>query len=309
MGEKCCRMEPVIDPSSKKIICLKEMNKRYFIQIFNCNLETSNEVEINPNLFTLTYLSQISLDNVLYLIGEELHKAGELECPKSSFIVINPVSSPVTIKFELPPKTSHKNPSLCFNNKEELYVIGGYSSKSCEMFNINNKVWTELPDLPNERYGCNIVALKSGIIILYGGIDSSNPRNLINTVLLYNRETNTGWEPISIFPDNSDNYYLNKHFCGVTVYKNIIWIIGGINNLTNQKTDEILTINCDNPKKIELSGIRLASKAQFPTFFSSCFNNNLMYLYDEDDFKIHKIDINYSNSEKIDFYRTKDIEE
>ena len=30
---------------------------------------------------------------------------------------------------------------------------------------------------------------------------------------------------------------------------------------------------------------------------------------DEEDFKIHKIDINHSNSEKIDFYRSKDIEE
>ena len=309
MGAHCCRIEPMIDPSSKKIICLKEMNKRYFIQIFNCNSETSNEVEINPNLFTLKYLSQISLDNILYLIGEELHKTSELECPVSSFIVINSVSSPITIKFELPPKTSHKNPSLCFNNKEELYVIGGYGTKSCEMFNIKNKVWTELPDLPNERYGCNIVALNSRSIILYGGIDSSNPNNLTNTVLLYNRETNTGWEPLLISPDDRDNYYLNKHFCGVTMYKNSIWIIGGINNLTNKKTDEILTINCDNPEKIEQSGISLVSKAQFPTIFSSCFNNNLLYLYDEEDFKIHKIDINHSNSEKIDFYRSKDIEE
>ena len=155
------------------------------------------------------------------------------------------------------------------------------------MFNIKNKVWTELPDLPNERYGCNIVALNSRSIILYGGIDSSNPNNLTNTVLLYNRETNTGWEPLLISPDDRDNYFLNKHFCGVTMYKNSIWIIGGI----------------------EQSGINLFSKAQFPTIFSSCFNNNLLYLYDEEDFKIHKIDINNSNSEKIDFYRSKDIEE
>ena len=53
MGAQCCRNEPIIDPTSTKIICLKESNQRYFIHIFDCNSETSNEIEINPNLFDI----------------------------------------------------------------------------------------------------------------------------------------------------------------------------------------------------------------------------------------------------------------
>ena len=88
MGAQCCRNEPIIDPTSTKIICLKESNQRYFIHIFDCNSETSNEIEINPNLFDIKNLSQISQDNTLFLLGQD-----NTETESSSIFIV--ISSPI----------------------------------------------------------------------------------------------------------------------------------------------------------------------------------------------------------------------
>lgn len=293
MGAQCCRSEPIIDPTSTKIICLKESNHRYFIHIFDCNSETSNEIEINPNLFDIKNLSQIYQDNTLYLIGQD---STETE-PSSIFIVINTIQSPISINFEQPPIHIHNRPSLCFYSDEELYVIGGINSTQCEMYSIKEKKWNELPQLPSERYGCSVVSVKENhSIILYGGGKDDN-----DDILIYNKEKQ--WEILTKI-----DIQLKRSFTGISSYNNTIFIFGGVDSTTNESSDEIISVNMNKVDNIEKYPMKMSKKSKWEKMFSYGCYNGVFYLFDEESFAIYKVDINYHKSEVIDFYHGKDME-
>ena len=205
MGTQCCASESVIDVSPYKIICLVIQNEQYYIRMFSCVNEFSNEIIINPNLFNPKGLSQISNGNVLYLVGSENNEDNNTNHNEivSTFISIDVLLQPITISIELPPNDIHTNPCLVLSyDKEELYVIGGYNTMKCEYFSFKDAKWIVMPSLPNVRFNCNVACVNDSIVV-YGGYKDNEMKEFDDSLILYDK-MKIEWETIATIELNKN---------------------------------------------------------------------------------------------------------
>lgn len=300
MGAQCCSSDPPQDLKASKIICVKEKNSSYFLQFFNCELEITSESEMNPTLFQIENLSQISIEGTLYLIGINTARNSiysttsehSSNYSQTSFISINTNSSPVTITFEISPLYNHDNPSLCTSNdNEDIFCVGGQNSDECERYSIKDNKWYTLPKLPEVLNGCSSLYFENKIIVYQG-----------NKVFKLNFEPNNdysrgNWEILCEIKEIS---YFRKFSHISMIGRNLI-IFGGVNSL-GQETDDIISVNIDDPEKVEKTEIKLAKNVKFGKIFNISFLDGSIFMFDEEEFQIHKIDFHHKTSQCIDFY-------
>ena len=129
-------------------------------------------------------------------------------------------------------KYSHWNHSMIAEN-EKIYVIGGYNSNKCEVYDIANKTWNELPDLLAKERQRTMLFIQNNFLYSFMGMTQNGILDTVERLNLDNLEA--GWENINIV----NNDYINLKFYGAGIISmkksNKIFFIGGKKEKKNKE--------------------------------------------------------------------------
>ena len=121
-------------------------------------------------------------------------------------------------------KYSHWNHSMIAEN-EKVYVIGGFNSNKCEVYDIAKKTWNELPDLLAKERQRSMLFIENNFLYCFMGLTQNGIIDSVERLNLDNLEA--GWENVNII--NSGE--INLKFYGAGIIRmnksNKIFFIGG----------------------------------------------------------------------------------
>ena len=279
--------------------------------MFDVENESSKEIKLNMRFIKLDGLSQINLDNKLYLCG--LSGVKNEKFNGSSFICIDPALEPAQITFLVYSKFPHYYPSL-LDAYLHLIVIGGHKNLHCEMFHKEKKTWNELADLPEERYNCNLAYdYKKNMVYLFGGFNSAENRVCTSILKLSIKKLQNTWETIVVVPNMYSN--TQKIFSCVCNHNNgNIFILGGKSNVSDNSchqhqidvSDEIMEWEFGQKNfNFIKSPLRLSKNSTFSSVRHSIEFNGYHYMIDDDNL-IHKLSVNEKKSYVYAFDNTEE---
>ena len=126
----------------------------------------------------------------------------------------------------------HWNHSM-IADKEKVYVIGGYNSNKCEVYDIQAKAWSELPDLLSPERQRSMLFIEKNFLYCFMGLSQNGMLDSVERLNLDNIKT--GWERINI--DNSENLILKFYGAGIIRMseENKILFIGGKKENSNEE--------------------------------------------------------------------------
>ena len=218
--------------------CLKEMAKPIIgtnqIQLFspsnqkiirkNTNL---NREEHGYNLFP-EGCRHILINDNLYIIGGTNH----VRVPISIVLVYN--ISLGTVKRISDLNTAHSYHTVEYlDNYDCILCIGGENSSSCEIMNLENQKWYQLPSLNAPRANCNIYFnnVNSELFVLFGicGIISEKFNNYTDSIeVLPLNDISQGWIRVDYYKTPGLNLKVN--YCMTIPFtRNQLLIYGGSN--------------------------------------------------------------------------------
>lgn len=263
-------------------------------------------------------MTQIFIENKLFIFGSPTNKSIDyfINCSNtkqtkllrknsldkysfnSSFMYsINIFSNPLKLEYEVNSQYIHYYPTLCILRNEYVVAIGGFGTKKCEYYirlsEKNSKKWKELPELPEERFGCNCLCDNtSNNIYVFGGYNPELQKNCVSVFKL-NMNNAVKWDTILVM-NNSEK--LGRQFSCVIKKDNGHWIFIGGNNDDQKATDNIIDININNSRRIEAKDKEykeLISNMVFESLRLGCENlNGDMFIFDGNDtntvYKINK---------------------
>ena len=159
-------------------------------------------------------------ENCLYFTGGQdyIKEAGKL------FISISKNPHSQNAK-KLPlMKYSHWNHSM-IAEKDKIYVIGGYNSNKCEVYDITKKTWNEMPDLIAKERQRSMLFVEKNFLYCFMGLSQTGILDSIERINIDNIDA--GWETIIVDPTND----INLKFYGAGIIRmnqaNKIFFIGG----------------------------------------------------------------------------------
>ena len=126
----------------------------------------------------------------------------------------------------------HWNHSM-IADKEKIYVIGGYNSNKCEVYDIQAKAWNELPDLLSPERQRSMLFIEKNFLYCFMGLSQNGMLDSVERLNLDN--TQKGWERINV--DNSENLILKFYGAGIIRMsdENKILFIGGKKENNNEE--------------------------------------------------------------------------
>ena len=126
----------------------------------------------------------------------------------------------------------HWNHSM-IADKEKIYVIGGYNSNKCEVYDIQAKTWSELPDLLSPERQRSMLFIEKSFLYCFMGLSQNGMLDSVERLNLDN--TQKGWERINV--DNSENLILKFYGAGIIRMsdENKILFIGGKKENNNEE--------------------------------------------------------------------------
>ena len=159
-------------------------------------------------------------ENYFYFSGgqEYIKEAGKLFLSLSKNInVENAEKLPLM-------KHSHSNHSMIAENGK-IYVIGGYNSNKCEVYDISNKTWNELPDLLAKERQRSMLFIENKYLYCFMGLTQNGIIDTVERINLVNLEA--GWEKVNVV--NNDEINLKFYGAGIIRKNNAnkIYFIGG----------------------------------------------------------------------------------
>ncbi len=299
MGIYCKKSSPPPNTSSHKIHKIKSnllKNKENKFEFLTFDI-IEEKIYINKIKFhiitSLKGLSQLNQENSIFLCG------GLNEKPYSgSFLIrINyNIIMENSIKFLINSQYVHEYPSMLYIGDNLIIIIGGKNQIKCECFDYEYNKWSNLPDLPEERYLCSLCLDNAKkYVYLFGGFNNNLKCNIGN-ILRMDIYEQLYWEKILI-KDNDSKCYLMKNSCGTFAFNNDILILGGENNFGNL-TNDIIKYDIKNNLVLKIA-FSLQKNGKF-TNQSGVNVNDLYFVFFDDDDYIHKIysdDINYLDND------------
>ena len=171
-------------------------------------------------------------------------------------------------------KNPHWNHSM-IGDKEKIYVIGGYNSNKCEVYDIQAKTWSELPDLLSPERQRSMLFIEKNFLYCFMGTSQNGILDTTERLNLDN--TQAGWERINI--DNSDNLNLKFYGAGIIRMKeeNKLLFIGGKKESNNEEVYKrsIYEFSFDD-FKMTLSDFKIENDLDFV--------ENILYQIDDTDY-------------------------
>jgi hypothetical protein len=131
-------------------------------------------------------------------------------------------------------KYSHWNHSMIANNGK-IYVIGGYNTNKCEVYDIEKKTWSELPELVSKERQKSMLFIDKNKLYCFMGLSQSGILDSVEVLDLIN--PNSGW--VNLIVDNSEEVNLRFYGAGIIKKKgsNKIIFIGG--KKLNKKKEQV----------------------------------------------------------------------
>ena len=220
--------------------CLKEMAKPIIgtnqIQLFSPSNQNQKIIRKNTNLNREEHgyslfpegCRHILIDDNLYIIGGTNH----VRVPISIVLVYN--ISLGTLKRISDLNTAHSYHTVEFlDNYDCILCIGGENSSSCEIMNLENKKWYQLPSLNSPRANCNIYFnnVNSELFVLFGicGIMCEKVNNYTDSIeVLPLNDISQGWIRVDYYKTPGLNLKVN--YCMTIPFtSNQLLIYGGSN--------------------------------------------------------------------------------
>ena len=304
MGVKCCRPSGAFNPESKKITQLSnatpnEAEQGTPLLIVDIEEERIFRSKVSLRIVSsIKGMSQLNIDNSLYLCGSE----SESTLGAYMINIDNTKSTNSDVKFLVNAQYPHVNPSMIAIPSNSILVIGGKKQIKCEKFDITNSKWKYIPELPEERYKCNLfIDANSKYVYLFGGFCSELGRNC-DDILRMKLDTQMIWERISI---REGAELLSKTSSGIIRDKDeekkskVVYILGGKDN-QKELCDSIVEFDMKKRKARRIK-TQLKYKAKFVNQMGVNVDKNTYVLIDKKG-NIHTMNFNdfslYSEEEE-----------
>ena len=304
MGVKCCRPSGAFNPESKKILQLSnaqqdEPSLGTPLLIVDVEEERIFRTKVSLRIVqSIKGMSQLNIDNSLYLCGSE----SESTLGAYMINIDNTKSTNSDVKFLVNAQYPHVNPSMIAIPSNSILVIGGKKQIKCEKFDIMNSKWKYIPELPEERYKCNLfIDANSKYVYLFGGFCSELGRNC-DDILRMKLDTQMIWERISI---REGAELLSKTSSGIIRDKDeekkskVVYILGGKDN-QKELCDSIVEFDMKKRKARRIK-TQLKYKAKFVNQMGVNVDKNTYVLIDKKG-NIHTMNFNdfslYSEEEE-----------
>ena len=284
MGVKCCRPSGAFNPESKKIIQLSnatpnEAEQGTPLLIVDIEEERIFRSKVSLRIVSsIKGMSQLNIDNSLYLCGSE----SESTLGAYMINIDNTKSTNSDVKFLVNAQYPHVNPSMIAIPSNSILVIGGKKQIKCEKFDITNSKWKYIPELPEERYKCNLfIDANSKYVYLFGGFCSELGRNC-DDILRMKLDTQMIWERISI---REGAELLSKTSSGIIRDKDeekkskVVYILGGKDN-QKELCDSIVEFDIKKRKARRIK-TQLKYKAKFVNQMGVNVDKNTYVLIDK----------------------------
>lgn len=298
MGNHCCAEQEEVNPNSKKLIRAGYSHDQITSNSYNMNKLNNNkkpqstikiyDVENNtsksyPAKFSyfksLDSISQISIGNCLYLLGEQ----GSVDSG-SAFIYFDLASPIKIVDIRVNSIYRHYKPSLCCFKKDYLIAIGGRESVQCEIYHKITNKWRKLPDLPEERYGAGVISDdKHDSIYVFGGFNHSYKKHCKSVLKAQIKNSVTNWE--TLLAKNS-SLLARSFFSLIRLNSNDSLIILGGKTDDKSYSNTIVEYNFSS-KVANESDFTLNKPSVFDTN-TIAEHENIIYILD-DDFIVQKI--------------------
>ena len=144
---------------------------------------------------------------------------------------------------------------------KSICALGGANSRDVEIFNLEEKIWENLPELNCIREGAACCVVNETFAYCFFGYDTENSEYLTSIEKL-DLEQKDEWKLIEPYGNKS---FMKKKFCGNIHYRQNfeekIFILGGINVFGNESQDCLSYNEIDNT--IEKIGKNLPFKSSF----------------------------------------------
>ena len=304
MGVKCCRPSGAFNPESKKIIQLSnaapnEAEQGTPLLIVDIEEERIFRSKVSLRIVSsIKGMSQLNIDNSLYLCGSE----SESTLGAYMINIDNTKSTNSDVKFLVNAQYPHVNPSMLAIPSNSILVIGGKKQIKCEKFDITNSKWKYIPELPEERYKCNLfIDANSKYVYLFGGFCSELGRNC-DDILRMKLDAQMIWERISI---REGAELLSKTSSGIIRDKDeekkskVVYILGGKDN-QKELCDSIVEFDMKKRKARRIK-TQLKYKAKFVNQMGVNVDKNTYVIIDKKG-NIHTMNFNdfslYSEEEE-----------
>ena len=234
------------------------------------SIEGLSELYIKPNFFYLCGISPKKKNEGSFLFQIKINSAIDEEL--NAKILINSQSP-------------HVYPSLISDEKGQIICVGGKGQTQCELFNLFLNKWYVLPQLPEERYKCNLcIEPKKVYLYLFGGINTKKKKNdnevIEYSILRMDLIKQLVWEKI-IIKNDSKNININRHSAAFFTFlhdEDFIFLIGGEDS-QNKYLDNIIRYSI-NKNTFELTGTKLDKKAKFVNQYGIIRDEQTYYFID-----------------------------
>lgn len=170
--------------------------------------------------------------------GKSENKDGEIE-ELTDFFALRRTEERSFEIVQLPPMQESKSNHCMFEIEyiNSICALGGSDSKDVEIFDLENKNWSSLPDLNEVREGAVSCVVNLSFIYCFYGYDSKESKYL-TSIEKMDLDSRDEWKLLNPFGNQT---FMKRKFCCSVCYRrnfedNII-IVGGINVLNNESLD------------------------------------------------------------------------
>ena len=193
----------------------------------------------------LNFSVYINANNLLYISGG---KTKDDKC-KNTFYKYSPNTNTLTqLASMLTPRCSHSMIDL--NN--EIYVVGGYNTNTCEKYLIQSNEWKNLPKLNSkERQVSTLFAMNNTTLYCAFGFIRGDSDGALYAEKLNTKISSSKWMKVNIKCNNIDKSELKKFNVGIIKLKEGEFIICGGENGKNEESDCYFTM------KVKSEGIEV----------------------------------------------------
>jgi len=254
MGSACCRDD--YKPSSKLFIQGAQINSpnksKNILEIFDIENEVSLKYQTIFLLNSFEGFGQLNYNDIFYLCGGSEKKVGA-----TYFFMYDPRCNNNNLQSLINCFHDHKYPAMTGYKNEYIVAVGGVDSCKCELYSKSKNRWRNLPELPENRYGCSlIVDEKLEFLYLFGGI---NQDIYYGSILRLNLKTLILWDSVIV----KENYNLlqKSHFAIFKSDRNSFLLVGG-SKRGNEYTDDIIEFDLTS-KAAKQSKLRLNKPSKF----------------------------------------------
>ena len=238
-----------------------------FISIYNPYVNKIEEIEIQTDKKFPTNFALFFKLPYCYISGGKIKNENKGIEELASFYALRREGPKIFEKIILPDMLESKINHCLFEIPylNAICALGGHNSTDVEIFNLDDKIWENLPDLNNPREGAACCIINDTFLYCFFGYDTENSTYLtsIEKLDLVYKEN---WEVLNPYGNKS---FMKKKYCACVKYrKNFeenIYIVGGINVLNSESKDCL--IYDDKSNTIE-------KKSNFTLPYKSSFNSN-----------------------------------